>query len=209
MKATIESGGQQQEELLHLIEAAEHEAAAIKSNFPKTVLTIEKGKDRLALAKGMSLKEMLAIQQVVAKAEENILLGESRILQLLEEKQLLLAEYQTAKEGLAELKRQYNEKVKVYNKEKERIGLQFAALLSQEETLKLDLDAQALTLYNEAAKVVPLNPVSILHNGFCSGCRVGVSTQKARLVARNEVLQRCDQCGRLLLPQNVESVKAE
>lgn len=209
IKMAVDNGGQQQEQLRQRIEAAEKEAEEIKDNLPKLIATITKGKERMAVVKGMTLKEMLSVQQAVAKAEENVQQGKEKIDLLQFDRVQYLSELHQADAAIAELKLQYNEKVKIYQKEKEKIELQYAALLSQEETLKEGLDPKILHVFNEAAKVVPASPVAILRNGYCSGCRVGVSCHKARLVAQGEVLQRCDNCNRLLLPASAMGSPAE
>jgi len=209
IKTAVENGCLQQEQLLQRIEAAEKEAEEIKNNLPKLMATITKGKERMAVVKGMTLKEMLSIQQAVANAEESVRQGEEKIDLLQYDRLQYLSELHQANAAIAELKLQYNEKVKVYQKEKEKLELQYASLLSQEETLKDGLDTKILHVFNEAAKVVPASPVAILRNGYCSGCRVGVSCHKAHLVAHGEVLQRCDNCNRLLLPVSAVGSHAE
>lgn len=201
IKTAVEVGLREQEEYTNKAAAAEKETMELRGNLPKLTVTIARGKERMALVKGMTLKEMLSIQQTVAKAEESIQQSKAMMERLQYDREEYLAEARKAGMMVSELKRQYNEKIKVYQKEKDQIELQFAALLSKEEALKEDLGPKLLRIFQEAARAVPVNPVAVLRNGYCSGCRVEVSGQMARLVAQqSENLQHCDNCRRILLP---------
>jgi len=201
IKMAVEVGLQEQEAYVQATAAADKEITELRDHLPRLAATISRGKERMALVKGMTLKEMLSIQQTVAKSEDSVVQSRARIDQLQYDCEEYLAEARKASAMVSELKRQYNEKVKVYQKEKERIELQYAALLSKEEALKEALGPKLLRAFNEAARVVPVNPVAVLRNGYCSGCRVEVSGQMKRLVAQqSENLQHCDHCRRILLP---------
>lgn len=200
IETAVNNGIKQEQELDEKIKEKKNEILEIENAHPKLEELREKAKERLALVKGMSLKEMISIQQVLAKAEENLGLNETKTLELGEEIEKITEEIERIKDSVNELKRQYNNKVAIYNKSKRDLDLALAALESREETLRQELEPEMLALFDETARLVPLKPVAFLRNDICTGCCVGVSSQTRRLVANSDTLQCCENCKRILLP---------
>lgn len=204
IQAAIAEGKRQMELKSRLIESRKEEQAALLATVPELEREVAEAREKLKGARGLSLKEMLAIRQSAARSEEELSRAESQRNEI----RRLEAEYSAEKretlERLKGLKACYNEKAEEYNRTKEQLDLQMASLLSKEEGLLEGLDDESLAIYKEAVRRCPANPVAVMEKGVCMGCRIGLSKEMVKRVELGKGLVRCDNCMRILLPKREE-----
>ncbi|MDR0468837.1 MAG: C4-type zinc ribbon domain-containing protein [Peptococcaceae bacterium] len=169
-------------------------------NGPKWTLEITRAKDRMVRQRGLTLKDMLEIQQEVVRLEENVYYGEARIVDLRDKR----TQHEKASKQLIskirELKTQYNQQAEVYNQEKGKADLLMSLYAEKENTLLEGVPPEAGKVYREALRTNPLNPVVNLEGEICGGCRIGLSKQQIKQINQKERLIFCENCLRIILP---------
>jgi uncharacterized protein len=143
-------------------------------------------------------KEYQAMQHEIQTAEQVVREHEDRLLDRMEEAEGLAAELKEAEAGLkagqAEVAR-----------ERQRLEAeQVAAQQSLEKTaaerhrIAARVDAATLSLFDQIASHRKGIGLSEARDGLCSQCHVRLRPQIFNIVRRNESLNRCESCGRLL-----------
>ena len=184
--------------------AEKEELGQLLLKAPQWDKKIMEAKDRLLNQGGLSLKDQLEIQQEVAKADQNRQLGKARISELESKLGAYAAERETTAARLKELKLQYNQRVAAYKQEKSKADLKMAEYNSNEEALLESLSPEMHATYYKALKSNPDSPVALIERGICSGCRIGVPKQLAKLVNQVGQLVCCESCQRILAPAHLK-----
>ncbi|MDR1192907.1 MAG: hypothetical protein LBK98_01870 [Peptococcaceae bacterium] len=200
LRGLILAGEKQVSDLRLRQEERQRELAAILEKAPALKENIIRAKEKMARQRGMSLKDMLEIQQEVARAEEKQLRDEARMADIRRANEAYPAEREQLLARIKELKENYNGLAGQYNQEKAQADLRVAALISREEGMLEELTPAVATMYREALGHCPENPVAILEKGICGGCRIGLSKQLIKHVCQDGQPARCENCLRLLLP---------
>lgn len=204
IRAAIVEGKRQMEAGARLIESKRADLAALLAVVPQLEKEVAAARDKMKNARGMSLKDMLAIRQSVAHSEEELLRAENQKEEIRRLEEKLAAEKLEMGKKIRGLKSYYNEKAAEYNQKKERLELQMAALSSQEEGLLEELDPDSLRIYQKAVARFPASPVAVMEKGVCRGCRIGLSKERVKQVESGKGLVLCENCMRILLLKQEE-----
>ncbi|MCL1805660.1 MAG: C4-type zinc ribbon domain-containing protein [Clostridiales bacterium] len=169
-------------------------------NGPRWEEEIASSKDKMVRQRGLTLKDMLEIQQDVVRLEESLYFGEARANDL----RGLLIQYEKNREKLIsrsrELKANYNQHAEVYNQEKAKTDVLMAEFASTENQLLEGLKPEERAIYREALRSNPENPVVKLEGEICGGCRIVLSRQLLKQVNQGAQLIFCENCLRIILP---------
>ena len=200
LKSAIQAGEERMGQETREHQERRHELERLLLDVPKWEKEIGLAKEKMIRQRGLGLKDMLAIQQEVAKTEEKQLLGESRVIELQEKIKGFEEEQRINRDRINEMKDQYNKLAVKYNDEKAKADLRMAALDSQEEGLLEELSPEFASVYQDALKSCPDSPAVMLQKGICGGCHIAISRQMVKLVNLQERPVRCENCFRILLP---------
>lgn len=160
---------------------------------------IKAGKDKLYGAKGNGLKELLSMQQNLAKMEEDMAKSETQYWEFVRQGEELKEQSKQIREMVKALKSQYNEGVRNYKVEKSKLEVELVKIQLKEEEVTEKLKPEVLRLYKETERRYPLNPVALMKGGNCSGCHISIPSMLAMRVREGKVLCYCDNCGRILI----------
>ena len=161
---------------------------------------IENAKEILVHKRGLTLKEMLNIQQEVARVENDLSQADSRIESLSLEARQLSKRRKLILLRLRDLKAQYNQHAAIYNEEKVKADELLAVHDAVENDLLQKLTPEDRTVYAEALRLNPESPIVILDRDICVGCRIGLSKQLIKHVNQLRKLVCCENCVRVILP---------
>lgn len=210
MLNTIAAMEKRLEQLEQLDKDLKNELGQLTRNMPDWAAEIELSKERIIRQRGLTLKDMLSIQQEVVKLESDIQAAEGRILELQERGALLSGNRKQILSRLQAIKSKYNQHAEVFNEEKAKADLVMEEIASKEEKLLEELNAEDRMTYKEALRLNPDNPVVILDGDICMGCRIGLSKQIVKQVNQVSKIIHCENCMRIILPADaVDAVSAE
>ena len=192
------------EKKLELMEAEElerqEELERLIQDKPKWVADIERAKDRMVRQRGLTLKDMLEIQQEVVRLEESVYYGESKIIDLRGKKTQYEKDSRKITAKIRELKTDYNDRADIYNQEKKKSDELLGEFAVKEDALLKGIKPAAAAAYREALRMNPESPVVVLDQEICGGCRIGLSKQLLKKVNQGENLIFCENCLRIILP---------
>lgn len=170
-------------------------------NGPIWEAEIIEAKDKMVRQRGLTLKDMLEIQQEVVRLEESMYYGEAKANDL----RGLLIQYEKNRERLIsrskELKANYNQHAEIYNQEKAKTDVLMADFASKENQLLDGLSPEERAIYREALRSNQDNPVVMLEGEICGGCRIVLSKQLLKQVNQGTQLIFCENCLRIILPR--------
>ena len=199
LQGSIKGGEAELQSLQDAIAMNEKKALELEKQSSLIVKQVKSGKEKLYGTKGASLKELLSIQQSVLKMDEEIEKSETLYLDTLSGIEAQKDSYRQTKGIVRSLKKDYNEKLKVYRERVAQIELELAAVRIKQEELKERLEPAALRIYEDTLRRFPMNPVALMKNCTCSGCNIEIPMVLARHIKEGKKLYRCDSCGRLLI----------
>lgn len=149
-------------------------------------------------------KELASINHEIDFCSKNLQMLETTFFQAIDTNEKLENEIkdnqnflQGSEQSLKEIEEEVRENI---NKEKQEISNysnRINALLESEET-------STQKLFKELnIKFKTSTPFAFLNHKNCSVCRIGIDGQTAHLVENHASLEFCPNCGRLLLPSNL------
>ncbi len=185
--------------LLGSITASEKEARELEKQVNTITNQVKNGKEKLYGTKGASLKELLSIQQSVLKMDEDIVKSEGLYLDKLTEIEAQKDRHSQTREIVRSLKKDYNDKLKIYKERVRQIDLELAAIRIKQEEVKERLEPAALRIYQDTQKRFKMNPVALMKSNSCTGCNIEIPMVLARQIKEGKILYRCDNCGRILI----------
>ena len=206
-------------DLRSLISAAEKKLASLDAenqereaeldqlilNKPKWVADIARAKDRMVRQRGLTLKDMLEIQQEVVRLEESVYYGESKIVDLRGKNVQYKKDRSRLTSKIRELKTDYNGRAEVYNREKAKADQLLGDFAAREDELLERIDPKARAAYREALRMNPDNPVVVLCREICNGCHIGLSKQLLKKINQGDQVIFCENCLRIILPEFPEN----
>lgn len=190
------------DDLQRQAEEAEKKARELEKNIAEVNKKKESGKEKLYGAKGGSLKELLSLQQSVLKMEDEIEKGEALYWELEKQIEELKNERQSAKEKIRNLKKEYNENVKIYKEQVGQLEIKLAENKAMQEEIRGLMKPEILRLFTEVEKRIPGTPVAFLKGEICSGCRISIPSIQALRIKEGKTLNRCENCGRILIKED-------
>jgi len=168
---------------------------------PQWLDAVEKAKESMVYQRGLSMREMLNIQQEVTRLEDDISQSDSKAANLRSAREHHGRRSKQLLEKLRELRTQYNQQAEVYNRDKAKADVLMAEYAAKEEELLKDVEASDKAVYLEALRLNPEDPVAVLTGDFCSGCRIGLSKQLINVIIKSGKLTSCENCLRVILPE--------
>lgn len=156
-------------------------------------------REKLYGVKGGSLKELLGMQQAIMKTEEELQKTETSYLETLKNIDVLNEKEKKTREIIRALKMEYNEDLKKYKAEKNRLDLKIAEIQLKQEEIKEKLKPEILSLFLDTMKRFPTSPVAYVKGGSCSGCHISIPSFTAMRIRENKSFVSCDSCGRILI----------
>ena len=191
------------EQLTEINQGQQEEWEQLLRDKPKWAADIEDAKERIIRQRGLTLKDMLRIQQEVVKLEDKIHNADVRASELQGDKDQFEQDRVHIVTRIKKLKAQYNQHAEIYNQEKAKADLVMGGFASREGELLRELSPEEQASYREALRSNPENPVVLLDGDVCSGCRIGLSKQLVKYVNQGDRLIICENCMRILLPAQI------
>ena len=167
----------------------EKELAAIQTR-------LSKYKDQLMAVK--TNKEYQAMQKEIAVAEREVRSHEDRLLERMEEADLLAAELKKAEAALKAEQGAVAGEQKVLDQERGSLEQEIARLSASRDTLAAQLSKPALDLFEQLARHRKGHAMSEARAGLCMECHVKLRPQIFNEARRNDSLIQCDNCSRIL-----------
>jgi len=167
---------------------------------PVWMAEIESAKEKIIRQRGYTLKDMLGIQQEVVRLEEAMRAADARIEELHETEARILKARRQIQSKLTGLKGVYNQHAEVYNQEKAKADVLMDEYALREDSLLEELDPAGRSVYREALRLNPENPVVLMDGDICGGCKIGLSRQQVKYVNQGGKLVSCENCLRIILP---------
>ena len=181
-------------------EEAHREMEQLILDRPRWVREIEIAKEGMIHQRDLSLKDKLGIQQEVVRLEDNLHLSGPRITELRDKQSRCEKAQENARATLREAREQYNRHAEVYNREKAEADRILAKYAGRENALLKELKPANRTIYKEALRANPSDPVALMEGEVCGGCRIGLSKQQIKFINLGDRLVFCENCLRILIP---------
>jgi hypothetical protein len=167
----------------------EKEVAAIQSR-------LSKYKDQLMEVK--TNKEYQAMQKEIATAEEGVRSHEDRILEHMEEADVLGRQLKAAEGELVRQRAEIAAEHARLDEERGSMDRVVEKTTTERAEVARELSPQALSLFEHVARQRKGLAVAEARNGHCMVCHVRLRPQVFNEVRRNEALIQCDSCLRIL-----------
>jgi uncharacterized protein len=167
----------------------EKEVAAVQSR-------LSKYKDQLMEVK--TNKEYQAMQKEIATAEEAVRSHEDRILEQMEEADVLTRQLKAAEGELARQRAEIAAERARLEEERAATDRAVEKTIAERGLVAKELSPEALNLFEHVARQRKGLAVAEARNGHCMVCHVRLRPQVFNEVRRNEALIQCDSCLRIL-----------
>jgi len=197
--AVLSLEGQIRQEALEE-QARKEELEQLVLQAEKWDLAIKQAKGKVNRQKGLTLKDMMMIQQEVVRLEDRKQAGEWRVTDLQNQQALYESERRPSLTRLKEMKARYNRIAETYNQDKAESDALIGSYASKEDELLKELKPVAQAMYRQALKSNPENPIALLEGEICGGCRIGLSIYLVKQIRQGNQVIACENCSRILLP---------
>jgi uncharacterized protein len=157
---------------------------------------LSKYKDQLMEVK--TNKEYQAMQTEIAVAEQNVRGQEDRLLERMEETDVLAAELKSAEAALKAEQAEVAREKQGLEAERAALEEELRRTDAERQTVSSQLSAPALSLFQHVAKHRRGVALSEARDGHCTQCHVRLRPQVYNDVRRNEALIQCESCSRIL-----------
>ena len=157
---------------------------------------LSKFKDQLMEVK--TNKEYQAMQHEIATAEQSVRSQEDRLLDRMEEAEVLAAELKTAEAALRVEQAEIAREKQQLAAERVTLESEAAGMTSTRSAIVAQLSPQAIRLFDYVAKHRKGLALSEAREGHCTQCHVRLRPQVFNEVRRNESLIQCESCLRIL-----------
>jgi uncharacterized protein len=182
VKARIDAGQTARREI-------EKELAAIQTR-------LSRYKDQLMEVK--TNKEYQAMQKEIAVAEREVRSHEDRMLERMEEAEVLAGELKAVEAALKTEQTDVSRSQQVLDAERAELEREIERLTASRKTLVAGLSKPALDLFEQLARHRKGHAMSEARNGLCTECHVKLRPQVFNEARRNDSLIQCDNCSRIL-----------
>jgi predicted nucleic acid-binding Zn-ribbon protein len=173
---------------------------AARREIDKTLAVIQgrlsKYKEQLMEVK--TNKEYQAMQKEMAVAEREVRSHEDRILERMEEAEVLAAELKTAESSLSAERADVARDQQALDAERKALEGQIEQLTAERLTVVSGLSRPAIALFEQLAQRRKGHAMSEARNGLCMECHVKLRPQIFNEARRNDSLIQCDNCSRIL-----------
>lgn len=145
-----------------------------------------------------SMKELSKLQEKQTAVRKDTEEVDEEALKLMEEIESFKKSLPAEKLQLTKMKEEYNQKRLKTIEEIDKINKELDRVENEKEQIKGCISSELIDKYEKVRKSKK-EPVAIILNGRCSGCRMDVSVLVAQEVSRHEHLVYCESCGRILI----------
>ncbi len=155
-----------------------------------------KFKDQLMAVK--TNKEYQAIQKEISVAEEGVSAQETRLLEQMEEADVLAAELKAADRTLKATQAEVAGERQRLDAERESAERELAQKTAERTAVAADVSPEALATFEHVARHRKGQALSEAREGHCTQCHVRLRPQVFNEVRRNDTLIQCESCSRIL-----------
>lgn len=139
-----------------------------------------------------------ALQHEVEMGKQEKAAFEERVLILMMEADTLAAAVKDAEKGLAAAKKATDDLKAAHATERTALEAEIAALLAERATKTPAVDKPTLAKYELLLKGRKGVAIAPMVNGGCTGCHMGLRPAVQAQVKRNDALNTCENCQRIL-----------
>ena len=157
---------------------------------------LSKFKDQLMEVK--TNKEYQAMQHEIAAAEQNVRGHEDRLLDRMEEAEILAAELKAAEAALKTEQADVAREKQALEAEGVALERETEQMSAARSALTAQLSPQAIALFEHVARHRRGQALSEARDGLCTQCHVRLRPQVFNDVRRNDSLIQCESCSRIL-----------
>jgi predicted nucleic acid-binding Zn-ribbon protein len=143
-------------------------------------------------------KEYQAMQKEMSVAEEEISTQETRLLERMEEADVLAAELKAAERELKAEQAEVAGQRKTLDAERDAAEHELAQTNKERTAIAAQISAGALGLFEHVARHRRGQALSEARDGTCTQCHVRMRPQVFNEVRRNDSLIQCESCSRIL-----------
>jgi predicted nucleic acid-binding Zn-ribbon protein len=156
---------------------------------------------RKVLSSFSNYKVQQSAQKEIEASAKQLAAQEEKLIETLEEIEILEAALNTSKEGLALAEEKRKEFLGNTEEECSAIIERSAVKEAQRAEIALRVDSSHLAIYDLIRKRHAVDPLVGIQQGKCGGCYMQVAPQMMVQVARGKDLVKCRGCGRILYLQ--------
>jgi len=157
---------------------------------------LSKFKDQLMEVK--TNKEYQAMQHEIAAAEQNVRSQEDRLLDRMEEAEILAAELKAAEAALKTEQTEVAREKQALEAERAGLERETEQMSAARNALTAQLSPPAIALFEHVARHRRGQALSEARDGHCTQCHVRLRPQVFNDVRRNDTLIQCESCSRIL-----------
>jgi predicted nucleic acid-binding Zn-ribbon protein len=143
-------------------------------------------------------KEYQAMQKEISVAEEDVSSQETRMLECMEDADLLAVELRTAEAALKADRTEVARELEQLDEERADIERRLQQTLQERQTLAAQVSRDAMNVFERVAHGRKGLAVAEARDGLCTVCHVRLRPQVFNEVRRNDSLIQCDSCQRIL-----------
>jgi hypothetical protein len=143
-------------------------------------------------------KEYQAMQKEISVAEEDVSSQETRMLECMEDADLLAVELKTAEAALKADRTEVARELEQLDEERGDIERRLQQTLQERQTLAAQVSRDAMNVFERVAHGRKGLAVAEARDGLCTVCHVRLRPQVFNEVRRNDSLIQCDSCQRIL-----------
>jgi predicted nucleic acid-binding Zn-ribbon protein len=210
VKVALEVRLQEQTATVAVVKERLAASQTIRREFEKEVASVQsrlsKYKDQLMEVK--TNKEYQAMQKEIATAEEAVRSQEDRILDRMEEADVLSRELKAAEGSLKQQQVDVAREGQKLDEEAARLEREVHEKSATRTALARQLTPQALALFEHVSRQRKGLAVAEARDGHCMVCHVRLRPQVFNEVRRNEALIQCESCLRILYFASTSSESA-
>lgn len=145
-------------------------------------------------------KELGAIEKEIKMLKEQQGKLDPRVLELYDLVEAAKAKVQAAQETMAEAEKQARVAISKENKDKAKYEAELAELsVKREAAAELVTDKSIMSRYESLKKRNGSTGVAKIVENKCEGCHVAITIYTVRELIKDNELQNCENCGRMLL----------
>ncbi|SJZ71844.1 zinc ribbon domain-containing protein [Selenihalanaerobacter shriftii] len=190
LQKKIKTKDQNKEELNNELKNKEYENNKLNSQIKNYKDQLYNGESNPKELEQLQSK-MNELKEQQSELEDEILDVMMKLENLVEDKEELNNKLETYRNDLTKFQKNYKERQIKLNEELEEVK-------KVRDKLNNDLDDTLIAKYNRLKEKKAGLVVVELNDGYCMGCRVGLSTKNAEAVKNSNEMIKCENCGRIL-----------
>ena len=143
-------------------------------------------------------KEYQAMQKEISVAEEEVSTQETRLLERMEEADVLAAELKAAERELKAEQAEVDDARTRLDAERQAAERELAKATGERTAVTARISPEALGVFEHVARYRKGQALSEARDGTCTQCHVRLRPQVFNDVRRNDTLIQCESCSRIL-----------